>query len=85
MQQRGNVSIWIEESLLREWKQIKGEKKVVAEKLYSDAIIECCLLLGKRYHQPLRQTQGFVKSILVLMGHKDFKVPDYITLCRCVL
>jgi IS5 family transposase len=82
LQQRGSISIWIEESLMREWKEIKGEKKVVAEKLYSDAIIECCLLLGKVYHQPLRQTQGFVKSILVLMGHKDFQVPDYTTLCR---
>jgi hypothetical protein len=82
LQQRGSVSIWIEESLLREWKQIKGEKKVVAEKLYPDPIIECCLLLGKVYHQPLRQTQGFVNSLLVLMGHKDFQVPDYTTLCR---
>ena len=82
LQQRGSVSIWIEESLLREWKGIKGDKKVVAEKLYPDSIIECCLLLGKVYHQPLRQTQGFVNSLLVLMGHKDFQVPDYTTLCR---
>ena len=82
LQQRGSVGIWIEESLMREWKGIKGEKKVVAEKLYPDSIIECCLLLGKVYHQPLRQTQGFVKSLLVLMGHKDFQVPDYTTLCR---
>jgi hypothetical protein len=82
LQQRGSVSIWIEQSLLREWKEIKGEKKVVAEKLYPDSIIECCLLLGKVYHQPLRQTQGFVNSLLMLMGDKDFQVPDYTTLCR---
>lgn len=82
LQQRGNVSIWIEQSLLREWKQINKDKKVVAEKLYPDAIIECCLLLGKVYHQPLRQTQGFVNSLLKLMGHKDCQVPDYTTLCR---
>lgn len=82
LQQRGSVSIWIEESLLREWKEINREKKVVAEKLYSDAIIECCLLVGKVYHQPLRQTQGFVNSLLKLMGHKGYQVPDYTTLCR---
>lgn len=82
LQQRGSVSIWIEESLLLEWKGINKEKKVVAEKLYPDSIIECCLLLGKVYHQPLRQTQGFVHSLLWLMGHKDYQVPDYTTLCR---
>jgi hypothetical protein len=82
LQQRANVSRWIGECLLREWKRIKKEKKVVAEKLYPDSIIECCLLLGKVYHQPLRPTQGFVNSLLVLMGCKHFQVPDYTTLCR---
>jgi hypothetical protein len=82
LQQRASVSIWIEESLLREWKGINKEKKVVAEKLYPDSIIECCLLLGKVYHQPLRQTQGFINSLLWLMGHKAYQVPDYTTLCR---
>ena len=82
LQQRGNVCIWIEDSLVGEWKRIDQNKKVVAEKLYPDSIIECCLLLGKVYRQPLRQTQGFVGSLLVLMGHKDCQVPDYTTLCR---
>ena len=82
LQQRGNVCIWIEDSLVGEWKRIDQDKKVVAEKLYPDSIIECCLLLGKVYRQPLRQTQGFVGSLLVLMGHKDCQVPDYTTLCR---
>jgi hypothetical protein len=74
LQQRGTVSIWIEQSLLREWREIKAERKVVAEKLYSDSIIECCLLLGKVYHQPLRQTQGFVKSLSE--GRKEWKIKE---------
>jgi hypothetical protein len=82
LQQRGSVAIWIEQSLLQEWKQINKYKKVVAEKLYPDAIIECCLLLGKVYHQPLRQTKGFGNSLLGLMGLRGFQVPDYTTLCR---
>lgn len=79
---RGSLTLWIEESVLREWKQVSKDKKVVGEKLYSDSIIQCCLLLGKVYHQPLRQTTGFVESLLVMMGCKDFQVPDYSTLCR---
>jgi hypothetical protein len=33
------------------------------------------------FHQPLRQTQGFVRSLLKLMG-LDLPVPDFSTLSR---
>lgn len=66
--------------MLRSWRDTG--KKVVGERLYADCVIQCCLLLGKVYHQPLRQTTGFVASLLALLGHKDYPVPDYTTLCR---
>ncbi len=50
--------------------------------MYSDSVIQCCLLLGQVYHQPLRQTTGFVCSLLTMLGYKDCAVPDYSTLCR---
>lgn len=80
--QRGSVTLWIEDSLLRTWREIDPGKKVVGECLYPDCVIQCCLLVGKIYHQPLRQTTGFFKSILVMMGHPTYAVPDYSTLCR---
>jgi IS5 family transposase len=80
--QRGNVSIWLEDSVLRTWRDIDGSKIVVGEPLYGDAVIQCCLLLGIVYHQPLRQTTGFVASVLAILGHANFQVPDYTTLCR---
>lgn len=80
--QRGSISIWLEDSVLRQWRDISKEKKVVGECLYGDSVIQCCLLLGQVYHQPLRQTTGFVSSLLVMLGHKDYAVPDYSTLCR---
>lgn len=49
--------------------------------MYSGLAIETCLVLGKVYHLPLRQTEGFVKSIFGLMG-VPLPVPDYTTLCR---
>lgn len=79
---RGSLTLWIEDAVLREWKEVSRGKKVVGEKRYSDAIIQSCLLLGKVYHQALRQTTGFVESLLVMIGCKDFQVPDYSTLCR---
>lgn len=80
--QRGSLTVWIEASLLRIWRDITKDKKVVGEKLYPDNVIQCCLLLGKVYHQPLRQTTGFVKSLLTMLGYPAYSVPDYTTLCR---
>ena len=35
-----------------------------------------------QYHQKLRQTTGFVSSILTLLGKGYFSIPDYSTLSR---
>jgi len=80
--QRGSLTLWLEDSVLREWRDISKQKKVVGECLYPDSIIQCCLLLGQVYHQPLRQSIGFASSLLVMLGYKDYAVPDYSTLCR---
>jgi hypothetical protein len=80
--QRGSLSIWLEDSVIRSWRDIDVAKKVVGEPLYADCVIQCCLILGIVYHQPLRQTTGFVASLLALLGHGHFAIPDYSTLCR---
>ncbi len=80
--QRGSISMWLEDSVWRQWREISKAKKVVGECLYADCVIQCCLLLGQVYHQPLRQTTGFVASLLAMLGYKDYAVPDYSTLCR---
>lgn len=80
--QRGSLTLWLEDSVWREWRQIDVRKKVVGEPLYADCVIQCCLVLGYVYQQPLRQTTGFVSSLLALLGHADYAVPDYTTLCR---
>ena len=48
---------------------------------YSDAVIEMMLAVRFIYRLPLRQTEGFVKSILQGIGAK-VDVPDYTTVCR---
>jgi hypothetical protein len=76
LRQRGQISLWVDDSLLRQWKQIKPEEKVVGEKTYPDSIILACLILGMQYRQPLRQTTGFVSSLLKMMGCAAYAVPD---------
>ena len=47
----------------------------------SDFAIETTLILRTVFHQPLRQTEGLVGSLLELMG-LDLPVPDHSTLSR---
>jgi hypothetical protein len=47
----------------------------------SDLAIETSLILRAVFHQPLRQTEGLVGSLLELMG-LDLPVPDHSTLSR---
>lgn len=80
--QRGSLTLWLEDSVWRAWRDTDPSRKVVGEQLYAACIIQCCLLLGKVYQQPLRQTTGFVASLLALLGYSGYAVPDYSTLCR---
>lgn len=80
--QRGRVTLWIEEGVLRQWREVDPTHRVVGEKTYPDAVILCCLTLGQVYGQKLRQTTGFVASLLGLLGRSAYAIPDYTTLCR---
>jgi hypothetical protein len=48
---------------------------------YSDLAIELCLTLGMVFKQPLRQTQGMMRSIARLLK-VEIAVPDFSTLSR---
>ena len=48
---------------------------------FSDAAIQACLTLKVLFGMPLRQTTGFVQSLLRLVG-LEWAVPDYSALCR---
>ena len=50
--------------------------------IYSDLAITTCLTLSMVYKQLLRQTEGFVRSLVKLMG-VDIRVPNFLTFSRC--
>jgi hypothetical protein len=80
--QRGSLTLWLEDSVLKEWESTSKKKKTVGERTYSESIIQCCLLLKINYSLKLRQSTGFIQSLFMLMGKNHFLVPDYSTLCR---
>ena len=79
---RGDITLWIDSSVLREWRDIDLSRKVVGEKQYPDSVILTCLTLCMQHHFALRQTTGFVRSLLKILGYGEYAVPDYTTLSR---
>lgn len=80
LKQRGSLTLWVAADIASNWEQA-CEHKRGGQKVYSALAIESCLVLRKVYHLPLRQTEGFVKSIFGLLNIQ-VPVPCYTTLCR---
>ena len=77
---RGDVMVWFSEDAISAWIP-RGKRKRGAQRQYSDLAIETVLTLRMLFHLPLRQTEGFVASLLRLMD-LDLRSPDHSTLSR---
>ncbi len=94
--QRGDITLWIAEDAIASWKPgptgLRG-----AQRKFSDHAIETALTLRLIFRLPLRQAEGFLRSVLSLMGvatkqsfesassaklTRDLEAPDHTTLSR---
>src|SRR3954471_16960742 len=80
MRQRGSLTIWFTEDAIAAWRA-PPRTTPGGQARYSDLAVETSLILRTVFHQPLRQTEGLVGSLLELMG-LDLPVPDHTTLSR---
>ena len=80
LRDRGDVTIWFSEDAIADWIP-SGRRSRGAQRRYSDLAIETALTLGILFRLPLRQTEGFVGSLLRLMD-LDLRPPDHSTLSR---
>jgi len=80
LRQRGDLTVWISEDALALWPAARRTTRG-GQPHYSDLAIELCLTLGLVFKQPLRQTQGLMRSIARLLG-VEIAVPDFSTLSR---
>ena len=78
--ERGDVRFWISDDALAAWiaprRRTRGRPAQ-----YSDLAIETVLLVAAAFDLPLRQAEGFTRSIFALMK-LDLPVPDHTTLAR---
>jgi hypothetical protein len=76
--QRGSLSVWLDTGM--SWQATPRGKRGRTQ-TYSDMAIQFCLTIKNLFGLPLRQTIGFIQSLLKLAG-LDWSVPDYSTLSR---
>jgi hypothetical protein len=80
LRDRGDITLWISQESIDAWTPPHTGKRG-AQPLYSDHAIETALSLRLIFDQPLRQTEGFLRSILRLMD-VALPCPDHTTLSR---
>ncbi len=78
---RGGLTFWIDEQVLWRWRHETCGGARGRPRIYADAAIECALVVKAVFHLSLRATQGFLDSVVRLMG-VELPVPDYSTVSR---
>lgn len=78
---RGKITFWITDEALTCWEETQKSGKRGKPKVFSDTAIQTALTLQQVFRLPLRQTEGFLASIL---GKIDtaLKIPDFTTLSK---
>ena len=80
LRSRGDVTIWLSEDAIAAWIPPKDGLRG-GQRRYSNLAIRTALTLRVVFGLPLRQTEGFLDSLLSLMS-RDLKAPDHTTLSR---
>ena len=78
--QRGDITLWISTDATDAWKPAPSGRRG-GQRKFSDHTIETALMLRLVFKLPLRQAEGFLRSLLSLMG-VDLEAPDHTTFSR---
>lgn len=79
--QRGNITLWIHEDVLKGWYEKLKTGRRGASNIYSDLAIQCAAQVRFLYKLPLRATQGFLISLFNAL-HLTQAIPCYTTVSR---
>jgi len=83
LRQRGDVTIWFTEAAIADWHPEKTGARGRPQ-LYSDIAIETAVFIRQVFHLPLRQTEGFMKSLARIMK-AEITLPDFSSISkRCI-
>ena len=80
LRRRGDLTVWLSEDAINSWREPPSGKPG-GQRTYADIAIEAALTIRMVFHLPLRQTEGFLRSLADLL-HVDLPIPDHTTLSR---
>ena len=65
---RSSITFWVDEQAVRSWCSEKVPGARGRPQLYAGTVIERALIVKAVFHLSLRSTQGFLESVVQLMG-----------------
>ncbi len=80
LRERCDITVWFDDAAICTW-NAPASGRPGGQRRYSDLAIVTTLTLRTVFHLPLRQTEGFVASLIGLMG-LALQTPDHTTLSR---
>ena len=78
--QRGDITLWLSADTIAAWTPAPAGRRG-GQRKFSDHAIETALTLRLVFGLPLRQAEGFLRSVLSLMN-VDLEAPDHTTLSQ---
>ena len=79
--QRGSINVWFSEESIKKWKAEQSINLKGRPFIYSDDAILTALIIKSVFHLPLRALEGFLNSIVLLMGIA-LPIPCYTQISR---
>ncbi len=70
LRDRGDITLWISQDAIDAWSPPMTGKRG-AQPVYADLAIETALTFRLLFHLPLRQTEGFLRSVLNLLDRRQ--------------
>jgi IS5 family transposase len=80
LRRRGDLTVWLSEDAIDSWREPPSGKPG-GQRTYANIAIEAALTIRMVFHLPLRQTEGFLRSLAQLLD-LDLPIPDHTTLSR---
>ena len=63
LRRRGDLTVWLSEDVINSWREPPSGKPG-GQRTYADIAIEAALTIRMIFHLPLRQTEGFLGSLV---------------------
>lgn len=78
---RGSITVWFDENSIGNWFSDKRTDKCGRPETYSNDAIRCALMIKAVFRMPLRALQGFLQSIILILG-LELVCPHYTVFSR---